>query len=290
MTTQQLQARYLYFNENKTQKEIAAAVGVTDRTLYNWIRQYAWHQQREATNSTMALIADNIGNQLLSFQRSIERHNEEGDCTPTPEEIVLQNKLISGLVSMKKYPRKGQVTEYMESFLHFADEQNRQIGDILFDLFVQYTGKQATTPRNRKEKDLEKPENAPEKNAETLTDKAIAPVSALLLQPEKSGNKTESGKPSTEEARITPADFEEYGYLIGSRHLRDVTYDYGIKFKGRVEDKIWLEYTLFQYCLPPAERRFINDIEELDREMPREKMYAQIDAYLKSNGRARMAA
>ena len=290
MTSQQLQARYLYFNENKTQKEIAAAVGVTDRTLYNWIRQYSWHQQREATNSTMTLIADNIGNQLLSFQRSIERHNEEGDCTPTPEEIGLQNKLISGLVRMKKYPRKGQVTEYMESFLHFADEQNETIGDILFDLYCQYTGKEKSTPRNRKEKDAEKPENVLEKQVETLTDKAIDPISALLPQPEKSGNETENENWSATDINITPAEFERYKQYIGARYLRDLSRGDEINLRGRYEDRVWLEYNLFQYCLPPDQRKFIKDANILAQVMTPHKVYALVDTYLKLNGKARMAA
>ena len=79
----QLRARYLYFNENISQQEIAQAVGVTPRTLYNWIRQFSWHQQREVANSTMALIADNIGGQLLDFQQVIARREMEDRC-PTP--------------------------------------------------------------------------------------------------------------------------------------------------------------------------------------------------------------
>ena len=42
MTDKFQQARHLYMTGAKTQKEIAEIVGVTERTIYNWIHQFAW--------------------------------------------------------------------------------------------------------------------------------------------------------------------------------------------------------------------------------------------------------
>ena len=287
MTTQQLQARYLYFNENKTQKQIAGIVGVTERTLYNWIRQYSWHQQREAANSTMAIIADNIGDQLLGFQRTIAGRNEDDQCI-TPQKVALQNKLISGLIRMKKYPRKGQITEYMENFLHFADEQDKTIGDALFDIYERYIGAKDETAGNRKEKMIEEPENSEPNVAETLAGNGSEPFSDALPVPEKSGNETAVSTPGI--LPVTPKDFETYKSFIGTYHLRDMYKNRCFNFNNRAEDKLWVEYNLFQYCLPPAERKFIFGLKEMLDTVDIKKLYARIDEYLSQNTYPKMAA
>jgi hypothetical protein len=46
---QRQHARYLYFRTALSQKAIAGAVGVSERSLYSWIRTEKWAEQKEAT-------------------------------------------------------------------------------------------------------------------------------------------------------------------------------------------------------------------------------------------------
>ncbi len=61
----------------------------------------------------------------------------------------------------------------------------------------------------------------------------------------------------TESSPITEHDFKDYNHLLYTLHsLRDTD---TIRFRGRLVNTKWLQYNLLQYCLPPAERKFIGD-------------------------------
>ena len=73
---------------------------------------------------------------------------------------------------------------------------------------------------------------------------------------------------------ITEQDFIAYRHLIGSfRHVTDTC---TVRFRGRYVNTRWLEYNLYQYCLPEDERRFLNDegqkISEADYASLQQKM------------------
>ena len=191
---------------------------------------------------------------------------------------------------MKKYPKKGQVTEYLENFLHFADAENEAIGNTLFGIYEKYIGREADTARNRKEKENKKPENTNEKTAVNPSGKGIDPVSGGLPQPEKTGKTAAAETLANTPLRVTAEDFEKYKHYLGSEVIRNVEHNYSMKVGDRYLDKIWLEYNMFQYCLPTSERKFIWNIVELEKEVGREEMYAKIDEYLKTNKSPSMAA
>ncbi len=108
-------ARHLYLNCGLTQREIATQVGISERTLFNWVRQYAWDRLKRAAYQAPAMIAENLCSQLVELQNSIASR-ETGKRFPTKDEAEITRKLLAGLDKVKKYPSKGQTLQVFTLF------------------------------------------------------------------------------------------------------------------------------------------------------------------------------
>jgi hypothetical protein len=112
-------AQFIYMTEGKGQKEIAAEVGVSERTIHTWIHQYAWDKLRLAALQAPATIADNICSQLVELQNTIAAR-EPGNRFPTLQEAEVTRKLITCLEKMKKYPSLSQNMQMLETFRNYV--------------------------------------------------------------------------------------------------------------------------------------------------------------------------
>jgi hypothetical protein len=112
-------AQFIFMTEGKSQKEIAAEVGVSERTIHTWIHQYAWDKLRLAALQAPATIADNICSQLVELQNTIAAR-EPGSRFPTLQEAEVTRKLIVCLEKMKKYPSLSQNMQMLETFRNYV--------------------------------------------------------------------------------------------------------------------------------------------------------------------------
>jgi hypothetical protein len=112
-------AQFIFMTEGKSQKEIAAEVGVSERTVHTWIHQYAWDKLRLAALQAPATIADNICSQLVELQNTIAAR-EPGNRFPTLQEAEVTRKLITCLEKMKKYPSLSQNMQMLETFRNYV--------------------------------------------------------------------------------------------------------------------------------------------------------------------------
>src|SRR5580700_3864793 len=94
-------AQHLYMTQCKSQKEVAKEVGVSERTVYTWIHQYAWDKLKLAAYQAPATISENLCCQLVELQNAVARR-EPGLRYPTPQEAEVTRKLIACLEKMKK--------------------------------------------------------------------------------------------------------------------------------------------------------------------------------------------
>lgn len=138
MTDKIQQARHLYMAMGKTQKEIAETVGVSERTIYNWIRSYAWDKLRKASMEAPAMVVENLCSQLVELQNAIASR-EPGKRYPTPQEAEITRSLVCSIERMKKYPSLAQNMQMMETFRTFVQPKNkdlaRQIGNYSENYF-----------------------------------------------------------------------------------------------------------------------------------------------------------
>ncbi len=59
MSDKKATARIMYVVEGNTRKQIALAVGVTERTVFTWIHQHAWKKLKTATLQAPVTILEN---------------------------------------------------------------------------------------------------------------------------------------------------------------------------------------------------------------------------------------
>ena len=130
MSDKKLLARNLYLTHGKTQKEIAIEVGVSERTIYTWIHQYAWQKLKIAAYQAPATISNNIASQLVEMQNAIAAR-EPGKRFPTKDEADITRKLILNMDTLKKQTSLAQNMQMMESFREFARPLNKQFSQQL---------------------------------------------------------------------------------------------------------------------------------------------------------------
>ena len=304
MTNQQIIARHLYFEDHKTQKEIAAEVGVSERTIYNWIHFFSWHKLREAAITAPAVIADNISRQIIALQNQVFAREENHDA-PTAVDISMQCRLISCLDKLKKYPTRGQSVQAVGSFIDFIGQQDDALSEKLWEFYNQFSRQktQVYKPWNiesghnpfiyappadespaEEETGNQQPEAEPSNSEYIDNQYSIANTGNEDAFPEPGRNRRfrylgTGNQPETEEPVVTEQDYREYKNILtlGSKG----TFENAItKFRGKYVSSKWLEYNLFQYCLPPADRHFINDpqqvINMIDYKHLREKILLHI--------------
>ncbi len=97
------QARDAYFHGGQTQKDIANEVGITDRTLRNWIKEGCWDRLRQNANIAPAVMMDHFCSQLVQLQNKIAARPEE-KRVPKSSEVEKQRKLLNCIINMQKYP------------------------------------------------------------------------------------------------------------------------------------------------------------------------------------------
>ncbi len=133
MSDKKQQARHIYMNESCTQREIAAQLGVSERTVYNWIHGEGWDRLRQAAYAAPVMIAENICNQLAEMQMAIAAR-EPGQRFPTPQEAEVTRKLVTCLEKMKKYPSLPQNMQALQTFRQYVNERagSQFARDLLF--------------------------------------------------------------------------------------------------------------------------------------------------------------
>ena len=126
--SQQEEAKQLFFTTNKTQKEIADAVGVSDRTIRLWIKDQAWDKLKQRALEMPSIIVDNICTQIINMQNDILARD---GGKPTIEETTITHKLVLCLMKMKNYPSSGSLMQFMQHFITQTCEGDR---DFTFEL------------------------------------------------------------------------------------------------------------------------------------------------------------
>lgn len=80
-------AEDLYIKQRKTAKEVAQLVGVTEKTLGNWVDKYGWKERRSEAISNVKSGIENL-NQLINIytEKAINLETEESQIKELPKE------------------------------------------------------------------------------------------------------------------------------------------------------------------------------------------------------------
>ncbi len=212
------------------------------------------NQLSEAMLATTAMIATNICNQIVAFQNAIASR-EEGNRFPTMQEVNLLCKLINCLEKLKRFTKQTTATQAITGFMRFLSSGDKELGTIVRTKFKEYTAQTGSDSNPfemgidlipEKQEAATEPEHIPTQNVEETTS-FITP--SMLRDPSKP-------LPASAKAPFSETDFANYGHLLQRFSAKPID---KTRINDRLYDLHWIQYNLFQYHLPPANRRFYAD-------------------------------
>ena len=115
-------AHALYMSGHYTQQEIANRVGITRRTLYNWMQQGNWQRARQTSIVAPAIITENFISAIIELQTAIAQR-PVGLRYPTPQETITLSKLLTCITRMSAFPAEALQQAALSQHNH-ADPAN----------------------------------------------------------------------------------------------------------------------------------------------------------------------
>ena len=99
-------AHGLYMSGHYTQEEIANRVGITRRTLYNWMQEGNWQRARQTSIIAPTIITENFISAIIELQTAISQR-PVGLRYPTPQETNTLSKLLACITRMSAFPAEA---------------------------------------------------------------------------------------------------------------------------------------------------------------------------------------
>lgn len=134
-------ARMLYVNERITYKEIAARVGVTEKTISKWANEDSWDKLRKSLLTTRQ-------NQLVHWYNQLDALNEaiaERSGIPTNSEADTMSKTTANIQRLEVETNIGEYIEVGRKVLTFIqdiDLKDAKLFKNYFDEFINFKLKQ----------------------------------------------------------------------------------------------------------------------------------------------------
>lgn len=110
-------AQVLYLKTNYTQKDIAARVGVTEKTLGKWIKEGDWEMLKSSLIITKEQELRRMYHQLNELNNDIASR-EEGKRYASSKEADVLSKLAAAIKSLE---RDTTVADVIDVFIDFSN-------------------------------------------------------------------------------------------------------------------------------------------------------------------------
>jgi len=110
-------AHSLYMSGHYTQQEIANRVGITRRTLYNWMQEGNWQRARQTSIVAPTIITENFISAIIELQTAIAQR-PAGLRYPTPQETNTLSKLLACITRMSAFPAEALQQAALSQFNH----------------------------------------------------------------------------------------------------------------------------------------------------------------------------
>ena len=137
-------AKLLFLRENLTQKEIAAKVGVTEKTIGKWIKDENWEHLKTSIVITKEEQLRRIYDQIAALNDFILT-KEDGKFANSKEADSL-TKLAAAARALETDVALADVIEVAKRFIHFlrmVDIDKAKEVTVLFDAFIKDAAKKA---------------------------------------------------------------------------------------------------------------------------------------------------
>ena len=126
-------ARDLFFQTGKTQKEIANIIGVSEKTIYLWMKDGDWKRLRSASKRMPSMIVENFYSQVQELNEEI-RNRGAGKRYPTIQEAEVFRKMVMTIGRIQKGHTQPEYMEMMQKFLSWVMSQDLTLSKTLTPL------------------------------------------------------------------------------------------------------------------------------------------------------------
>ena len=131
-----VQARNLYLLSDLTQAQIAAIVGVSQKTISQYISKNKWKLLKERANQVPAIALEQMNCELEDLNQVIASR-PKGSRYPTMHEAEIRRKIMSSMATVKNRQSAGTHIEVIINLLNLVSEENIEHARII----ARYTDK-----------------------------------------------------------------------------------------------------------------------------------------------------
>ena len=174
-------ARDMYLNTNASQREIAEAIGIDPKTLYQWIKSGRWAEMKAAARQAPGIIQQQLYNHISAINDNISKRE---DCLPTFKEVDMLRKLILSTKQMQQLSLGTYIQVFQEftSFMH-ADTPDLELTKkitLIADRYLQGMTNRKTFLSNEAVKDISDSLKEMEKNVMVSP---VEPSPSVIVSP-----------------------------------------------------------------------------------------------------------
>ncbi|MBS1585461.1 MAG: hypothetical protein JSS82_07920 [Bacteroidetes bacterium] len=120
---QEQQARELFLTSEKSRSEIAAEVGVSEKTISNWSVKGHWHELKKASVQAPAVLIQQMYDEITQIN-NIVLSRPEGQRHPTAAEAELRRKIITSIRAVKRQLSTPELYQAIKSFVQYVTRRN----------------------------------------------------------------------------------------------------------------------------------------------------------------------
>jgi len=120
---QEQQARELFLTSEKSRSEIAAEVGVSEKTISNWSVKGRWQELKKASVQAPAVLIQQMYDEIAQINNII-LSRPEGQRHPTAAEAELRRKIITSIRAVKRQLSTPELYQAIRSFVQYVTRRN----------------------------------------------------------------------------------------------------------------------------------------------------------------------
>ena len=131
-------AQLLYTRNELTQQQVAERVGVTPKTLGNWVKDGMWDDLKKSLLTTKSEQLHFFYDQLNSLNLLIKSRDENARFADSKEADTLV-KLTASIRNMETETNVGQIIEVAQEFIAHLQSEDLALAKVVtrhFDAFI----------------------------------------------------------------------------------------------------------------------------------------------------------